>query len=142
MGRYINTFNIPAGFNINGQEPIDSRIVVDSIEDLTNEKTWEGLGLYNGLIVSVLDMQETRMLVDRDNYQNISSWVMQGGSGGDATITKDIKTKDGDVIVKKGSSVTEAVNILTELVNNSDDDISFSKDENGKFSIRINGIGN
>lgn len=34
MARGTNTFKLGAGFNITGQEPIDSRLVVDSTSDL------------------------------------------------------------------------------------------------------------
>lgn len=39
MARGTNTYSLSAGFNITGQEPIDSRIVVGALSDLTNEDT-------------------------------------------------------------------------------------------------------
>ena len=78
MARGANTFSLGAGFNITGQEPIDSRIVVSALSDLTTQKTWNGVGLYNGLVVAVTESSTLYVLKNRDDVTNPESWVAVG----------------------------------------------------------------
>lgn len=81
MARGKNTFNFSGGFNINSQEPIDSRFVVGLLSDLTSSATWTSDQLYNGLVVAVEESGKLYILRDRDNYQDEDSWSEVGGSG-------------------------------------------------------------
>lgn len=78
MARGTNTLSLGAGLNITGQEPIDSRVTVEYESDLTLEDTWNGVGLYNGLTVSVQKSGSLYVLMDRDNYTSLSNWKKQG----------------------------------------------------------------
>lgn len=104
MARGTNTFSLGAGFNITGQEPIDSRIVVSALSDLTNESTWNGVGLYNGLVVAVTESSSLYVLKNRDDVTNPESWVAVGGdvSADLAELTTDVeglKTSKQDKII-------------------------------------------
>lgn len=104
MARGTNTFSLGAGFNITGQEPIDSRIVVSALSDLTNEATWNGVGLYNGLVVAVTESSTLYVLKNRDDVTNPESWVAVGGdvSADLAELTADVeelKTSKQDKII-------------------------------------------
>lgn len=79
MARGKNTFSLAAGFNITGQQPIDSRLVVDNVADLYLADTWSGVGLYNGLVVAIKSTGALFVLKDRDNFSNTTSWVAVGG---------------------------------------------------------------
>lgn len=79
MARGTNTYSLSAGFNITGQEPIDSRIVVSALSDLTTEETWNGVGLYNGLVVAVTESSTLYILKNRNDVTNPESWVAVGG---------------------------------------------------------------
>lgn len=79
MARGKNTFSLAAGFNITGQQPIDSRLVVDNVADLYLADTWSGVGLYNGLVVAIKSTGSLFVLKDRDNFSNTASWVAVGG---------------------------------------------------------------
>lgn len=104
MVRGTNTFSLGAGFNITGQEPIDSRIVVSALSDLTTEETWNGVGLYNGLVVAVTESSTLYVLKNRDDVTNSESWVAVGGdiSADLAELTADVeglKTSKQDKII-------------------------------------------
>lgn len=104
MARGTNTFSLGAGFNITGQEPIDSRIVVSALSDLTTEETWNGVGLYNGLVVAVTESSTLYVLKNRDDVTNPESWVAVGGdvSADLAELTADVeelKTSKQDKII-------------------------------------------
>lgn len=104
MARGTNTFSLGAGFNITGQEPIDSRIVVSALSDLTNEATWNGVGLYNGLVVAVTESSTLYVLNNRDDVTNPESWTAVGGdvSADLAELTADVeelKTSKQDKII-------------------------------------------
>ena len=78
MARGTNTLSLGAGLNITGQEPIDSRVTVEYESDLTLEDTWNGVGLYKGLTVSVQESGSLYVLMDRDNYTSLSNWKKHG----------------------------------------------------------------
>lgn len=104
MARGTNTFSLGAGFNITGQEPIDSRIVVGALSDLTTQETWNGVGLYNGLVVAVTESSTLYVLKNRDDVTNPESWVAVGGdvSADLAELTADVeelKTSKQDKII-------------------------------------------
>lgn len=92
MARGTNTFSLGAGFNITGQEPIDSRIVVSALSDLTTQETWNGVGLYNGLVVAVTESSTLYVLKNRDDVTNPESWVAVGGD-----VTADLGELKSDV---------------------------------------------
>ena len=104
MARGTNTFSLGAGFNITGQEPIDSRLVVGTLSDLTTQETWNGVGLYNGLVVAVTESSTLYVLKNRDDVTNPESWVAVGGdvSADLAELTADVeglKTSKQDKII-------------------------------------------
>jgi hypothetical protein len=104
MARGTNTFSLGAGFNITGQEPIDSRIVVGALSDLTTQETWNDVGLYNGLVVAVTESSTLYVLKNRDDVTNPESWVAVGGdvSADLAELTADVeglKTSKQDKII-------------------------------------------
>ena len=104
MARGTNTFSLGAGFNITGQEPIDSRIVVGSLSDLTNEGTWTGVGLYNGLVVAVTESSSLYVLKNRDDVTNPESWVAVGGD-----VSADVSQIKSDVANLKSSKQDKVV---------------------------------
>lgn len=104
MARGTNTFSLGTGFNITGQEPIDSRLVVGTLSDLTTQETWNGVGLYNGLVVAVTESSTLYVLKNRDDVTNPESWVAVGGdvSADLAELTADVeglKTSKQDKII-------------------------------------------
>lgn len=104
MARGKNTFSLGAGFNITGQEPIDSRLVVGTLSDLTTQETWKDVGLYNGLVVAVTESSILYVLKNRDDVTNPESWVAVGGdiSADLAELTTDVeelKTSKQDKII-------------------------------------------
>jgi hypothetical protein len=79
MGIIKNSITFGSGFNITAQGPIDSRMVVETIDDLTT--VWDkDIPAYKGMIVSVLD-DEVYRLVDSD-YSDIRNWKKIGSGGG------------------------------------------------------------
>ena len=104
MARGTNTFSLGAGFNITGQEPIDSRLVVGTLRDLTTPETWKDVGLYNGLVVAVTESSTLYVLKNRDDVTNSESWVEVGGdvSADLAELTanvEELKTSKQDKII-------------------------------------------
>lgn len=104
MARGTNTFSLGAGFNITGQEPIDSRLVVGTLSDLTTQETWKDVGLYNGLVVAVTESSTLYVLKNRDDVTNPESWVAVVGdvSADLAELTADVeklKTSKQDKII-------------------------------------------
>lgn len=122
MARGTNTFSLGAGFNITGQEPIDSRIVVSALSDLTTEETWNGVGLYNGLVVAVTESSTLYVLKNRDDVTNPESWVVVGGEGsGLVKDVADLKTNlDQKVDKVEGSSLITSEKLALIDTNASD----------------------
>ena len=74
-----NSITFGSGFNITAEGPIDSRMVVEYISDLTT--VWNSdAPAYEGMIVSVLEDDNIYTLTDKD-FTNFSNWKKQGSNG-------------------------------------------------------------
>ena len=97
MGIIKNSITFGSGFNITAQGPIDSRMRVEFILDLTD--VWDSdTPAYKGMIVSVLEDGNIYVLQD-DDYTQVSNWKKQGSGGGSGigeysipVMTEDMKT--------------------------------------------------
>lgn len=69
MANISNTLKFGDGFNITAQAPIDSRVRVETLSDLTAKDSWdlEIFPPYNGMIVSVIDSGEIYVLMDESD---------------------------------------------------------------------------
>lgn len=134
MARGTNTFSLGAGFNITGQEPIDSRIVVSALSDLTTQETWNGVGLYNGLVVAVTESSTLYVLKNRDDVTNPESWVAVGGdiSADLGEIKSDIQglkdSKQDKVIAGDGINLNEDGKTLSIKIDPSSQGLSVGPD--------------
>ena len=79
MGIIKNSITFGSGFNITAEGPIDSRMVVEYIEDLTT--VWNSdAPAYEGMAVSVLEDGNIYVLKNKD-FSNIDNWKKQGSDG-------------------------------------------------------------
>jgi hypothetical protein len=110
-----NLFTLSGGFNITGQQPIDSRIVVKNVADLYSADTWNGVGLYNGLVVAVQSTGALFVLKNRDNYTDQSSWVAVGGdvSADLTSLTDRVDNIDDklNISANSGLDITSALKV-------------------------------
>lgn len=151
MARKYNTGNVQYGstFDIGATRPIDSRLIVDKISDLTNPETWplETAPAYTGMPVIVLEDLSLYILKDEKHKDEIEYWKKAGGSGGigedDLPTTEELGFET--------TSFKELILTLLDYIKNSiseiegDDDISISVDDEyegigKKLKISINGI--
>ena len=80
-----------AGFDLTSRTPIDGRLSVQTLADLTNEKTWRSRSqkddqhpeywLYNGMITSVVETGKIYVLVEIDESQPATVWPNPTGPG-------------------------------------------------------------
>ena len=74
-----NSIDFGSGFNIKAQGPIDSRMIVEYISDLTT--VWNSdAPAYEGMMVSVLEDGNVYVLRNID-FTNINNWKKQGSDG-------------------------------------------------------------
>ena len=84
MGIIKNSITFGSGFNITAEGPIDSRMVVEYIEDLTT--VWNAdAPAYEGMVVSVLEDGNTYTLLKGKDFTDIDSWKRQGSDGGSSS---------------------------------------------------------
>ena len=133
MARGKNTFSLAAGFNITGQQPIDSRLVVDNVADLYLADTWSGVGLYNGLVVAIKSTGSLFVLKDRDNYTATTSWVAVGGD-----VSADLQSLTGRVSAIE-TKVTPASTSGLEISNNALA-VKIDADTNNALKVTENGL--
>lgn len=80
MARNKGQFKFAANFEVQAQEALDPRVVVDTKADLINKETWpydgDTIYLYNGLIVAVVADKSMYMLVDKTKItqSDYSGW--------------------------------------------------------------------
>ena len=87
MGIVRNPINFGSGFNITSAGPIDSRMVVEFIDDLTTVWNPDTAPSYVGMVVSVLEDGNIYVLRDK-NFTDINNWKKQGSNGGGSGIGK------------------------------------------------------
>ena len=83
MARNDNAIRMGSAFNISAAAPIDSRMVVENVSDLTNTITWpdDKAKLYNGLRVSVLENSCVYVLKDKSQFTDLEKgWVKLSAS--------------------------------------------------------------
>ena len=81
-----NSIDFGSGFNIKAQGPIDSRMIVEYISDLTT--VWNSdAPAYEGMMVSVLEDGNVYVLRNID-FTNINNWKKQGSDGDGSGIGK------------------------------------------------------
>ena len=77
MARKNGQFNYSSNYEVQITAPLDSRILVDNINDLIDENTWKSGSdnyLYKGIVVSVKENDSLYMLTNVSGYTNINSW--------------------------------------------------------------------
>ena len=80
MGIIKNSINLGSGFNITSQGPIDSRMVVEYISDLTS--VWDSYApAYEGMVVSVIEDGNVYILQNND-YTQKNNWKKIGSDSG------------------------------------------------------------
>lgn len=101
MARYNNSITMGNGFNITAQAPIDSRMVVEFVSDLTNEETWPNdiAPAYNGMAVVVIEDASIYVLKDFENLTEISSWQKVASTDFASQLVRLIQPKDDDITV-------------------------------------------
>lgn len=78
---FDGTIKFPSNFNVQGTYPLDDRLVVDSIEDLTNGSIESP---YQGMNVTIKGTSEIWILKTQgiEASHNINNWAKVTGSGG------------------------------------------------------------
>ena len=136
MGIIKNSINLGSGFNITAQGPIDSRMIVEHISDLTT--VWNSYApAYEGMVVSVLEDRNVYVLQNAD-YTQENNWKKLGsdsGSNGSGigkyslpVMTEEMKdaalsdpnsgftTDSSYIFVDDGSSLNGEVNPVTNII--------------------------
>lgn len=78
MARTKGYVNFAVNFEPTGQSPLDARLVVEKIADLTAAETYASKNYYPGMTVTVLENQCIYILKDPNNITNPASWVKVG----------------------------------------------------------------
>ena len=87
MGIIKNSITFGSGFNITTEGPIDSRMVVEYKDDLTNVSVWDSdAPSYVGMIVSVLEDNNVYTLKETD-FTDINNWKKIGSDGNSSAIS-------------------------------------------------------
>lgn len=127
MARILGDFNFSNNLEIKANKPLDARIVVDSLVDLTTEATWKdgkNIFLYDGIVVSVLENHSLYMLkgfhpVDTPQaFANAANWIRIDAAAAQITPVANL-TSDSDteaLAASQGKVLDEKITALrTEL---------------------------
>lgn len=100
MARNRGLFNFSANLEVKKNAPLDSRIVVDTLLELTETSTWADsenkVWLYNGIVVSVIENHGLYMLTNYDAvtaptaYTDIDNWVAVDASAAQTDVTDNL----------------------------------------------------
>lgn len=100
MARNRGIFNFSANLEVKKNAPLDSRIVVNTIQELTETATWADndnkVWLYDGIVVSVLENHGLYMLTNYDAvtaptaYSDLSNWTAVDASAAKTDVTDNL----------------------------------------------------
>lgn len=133
MARNRGLFNFSANLEVKKNAPLDSRIVVNTLLELTETSTWADddnkVWLYNGIIVSVIENNGLYMLTNYDAataptaYTDSSNWVAIDASAAKIELidnltsvdnTKALAASQGKILSDK---IDEVKNSLSSVYN-------------------------
>lgn len=81
MARDKGIANFAVNFEPGGQAPLDARLLVPTVADLTNAATYSTKNYYKGMTVTVQADGSQWTLMDPENYTNIASWKQNDPAG-------------------------------------------------------------
>ena len=147
MGIIKNSIDFGSGFNITSEGPIDSRMIVEYISDLTT--VWNSNApAYEGMIVSVLEDGNIYTLRNKD-YSDIKNWKKQGsdsvdsgdnGSGiGKYSLPVMTKGMRDDALKDPSSGFTPDSSYISVDVDDSDSDSSLIGETYNNTITSVNG---
>ena len=108
-----------------GAQPLDDRVVVATMADLTDASTF-GDAKYNGMLVAVIETQQVYMLVDDVNSTNSDSWVQVG-----TDFSGEISDLDGRI--DDLETFKTAVNTRLDIA----DDSGLTLNSSGGLSVKL-----
>lgn len=104
MARNRGIFNFSANLEVKKNSPLDSRVVVDTLVELTSTATWADsdnkVWLYNGIVVSVIENAGLYMLTNYDPvdnalaYTDANNWVAVDASAAKIDIVDNLTSTD------------------------------------------------
>lgn len=125
MANIQNTLTFNSGFNVTAQAPIDSRLRVQSLADLTAENSWDMSKFppYNGMIVAVMDTGQVYVLIDEQNPHTLDSWKLTSDSAEvDSILTRLDEAEDK--ITQNESKITQTSEEINQRVTQVETDLS------------------
>jgi hypothetical protein len=126
MGIVKNSITFGSGFNITAEGPIDSRMVVETIEDLTT--VWgTDAPVFEGMVVSVLEDNNVYVLKEKP-FSNLDNWK-KIGSDVDIDV-EEIKTSS------KKLSAPIVVAGLSESIGNVENGMQFDTEDSIEDILR------
>lgn len=113
MGIIKNGVGYGDGFNIGGGFPIDSRMRVEYLNDLTTAATWSGTPTYQGMVVTVLydgtsgktALGHVYVLKDTD-ATNINNWVKLSTAADSEASADDVQSNLNQEIIDRKNADT------------------------------------
>lgn len=83
MANKLGRFTFPANYNVVVEAPLDTRSLVDTVDDLISENSWpiDTHPPYKGMLVSVASTGDLYILLDPDKTTDINSWKRIESSG-------------------------------------------------------------
>lgn len=104
MARNRGLFNFSANLEVKKNAPLDSRIVVDTLLELTESSTWADnenkVWLYDGIVVSVRENHGLYMLTNYDAvtaptaYSDMNNWVAVDASAARIDVVDNLTSTD------------------------------------------------
>ena len=102
--------NIDFGLVLNqtGPQPIDSRSVVQSYEELLKSDTF-GTAIYNGMTVATINEQKVYMLVDKTKATSEDGWKEIGAGSGSLAIENFTITSEGKIAEATADNIGQII---------------------------------
>lgn len=110
MANINGQFDVASYYNVTARSPLDTRMLVRTLNDLTAETSWddEHHPPYKGMLVVVQETGDVYTLLNDADVHNPESWKKSGSEGGSGPSTADSITTD--VIQVNGGPLSSILN--------------------------------
>lgn len=124
MARNRGAFGFSGSLEIHKTAPLDARLLVPTLAELTQEETWldgGGIWLYNNIVVTVQDQKGLYMLTNYDPvtapeaYKTADNWVRIDASAAKIDVVTNLESTDDTkaLAASQGKALSDKIDQIT-----------------------------
>jgi hypothetical protein len=117
---------VATGLKIESQSPLDDRLVVDTLSDLTNPTSLPNI--YGGIVVAIANNNYQLYRWNGNDRTNLDNWILLAQADAEPVTFRGRKKIEGELVVQPSSdfpgNLTVSNTIFTDVISSSKSEIN------------------